>query len=42
MQKLARASRVPVVGTTETEPVGMNYQAWMLSELDAVDSALPR
>ena len=41
MEKLARDSHVPVVGATETEPHGKNYQAWMLSELDAVDRALP-
>ena len=42
LEKLARASRVPVVGTTETEPVGKGYQAWMLGELDAIDRALPK
>jgi zinc/manganese transport system substrate-binding protein len=42
MQKLAKASRIPVVGATETEPAGKNYQAWMQSELDAVDRALPK
>ena len=41
MAKLARASHVPVVGATETEPPGKTYQAWMLDELDAVDRALP-
>ena len=41
MEKLARASRVPVVGATETEPAGKGYQAWMLGELDAIDRALP-
>jgi zinc/manganese transport system substrate-binding protein len=41
MVKLAKASHIPVVGATETEPPGVNYQAWMLSELDAVDRALP-
>jgi len=41
MQKLAEASHIPVVGATETEPPGKNYQAWMLNELDAVDRALP-
>ena len=41
MQKLAKASRIPVVGATETEPPGKKYQAWILSELDAVDHALP-
>jgi zinc/manganese transport system substrate-binding protein len=41
MRKLAKASHVPVVAATETEPPGQNYQTWMLSELDAVDRALP-
>jgi len=41
MEKLARASHVAVVGATETEPPGKQYQAWMLGELDAVDRALP-
>jgi zinc/manganese transport system substrate-binding protein len=40
--KLARASNIPVVAVTETEPPGKNYQAWLLSELDAVDRALPK
>jgi zinc/manganese transport system substrate-binding protein len=42
MVKIAKASDIPVVGATETEPPGKNYQAWMLSELDAVDHALPK
>ena len=37
---LARQSGVPVVGVTETEPAGMDYQAWMTSGLDGVDKAL--
>ena len=41
MERIAKASHVPVVGATETEPAGKNYQAWMLSELAAVDRALP-
>jgi zinc/manganese transport system substrate-binding protein len=41
MEKIAKASHVAVVGATETEPTGKKYQAWMLSELDAVDRALP-
>jgi zinc/manganese transport system substrate-binding protein len=41
MEKLAKASHVAVVGATETEPAGKKYQAWMASELDAVDRALP-
>lgn len=42
MEKIAKASHVAVVGATETEPAGKKYQAWMLSELDAVDRALPK
>ena len=37
--EIAKAG-IPVVGVTETEPPGKNYQAWMLGELDAVDQAL--
>jgi zinc/manganese transport system substrate-binding protein len=42
MQKLAKASHVPVVAATETEPVGQKYQTWIMGELDAVDRALPK
>jgi zinc/manganese transport system substrate-binding protein len=42
MEKLARASHIPVVGATETEPAGKKYQVWMMGELDAVDRALPK
>jgi zinc/manganese transport system substrate-binding protein len=42
MQKIAKASGVPVLGVTETEPARMNYQGWMTSVLDAVDRALPK
>jgi zinc/manganese transport system substrate-binding protein len=42
MLQFAKESHIPVVGATETEPPGQNYQAWMLSELDAVDRALPK
>ncbi len=42
LEKVAKAAGVPVVGATETEPPSMNYQAWMASELDAVDRALPK
>lgn len=42
MERLARASHIPVVGATETEPAGKGYQAWMLGELDAIDQALPK
>lgn len=37
---IARASDVPVVGVSETEPPGSTYQAWMLGQLDALDKAL--
>jgi zinc/manganese transport system substrate-binding protein len=40
MQKLAKASAIPVVAVSETEPGGKRYQAWVMSELDAVDQAL--
>jgi zinc/manganese transport system substrate-binding protein len=42
MEKIAKASNIPVVGATETEPNGKNYQGWMMSELDAVARALPK
>jgi zinc/manganese transport system substrate-binding protein len=37
---LARQAGVPVVGVTETEPAGLNYQAWLNNGLDNVDQAL--
>lgn len=37
---IARQAGIPMVGVTETEPRGMDYQHWMLGELDAVDRAL--
>lgn len=40
MLKLAAESHVPVVGATETEPPGKNYQAWIASELDAIAHAV--
>ncbi|HKT17689.1 MAG TPA: zinc ABC transporter substrate-binding protein [Stellaceae bacterium] len=40
MVALAKAASVPVLGATETEPPGKDYQSWILSELDAVDLAL--
>ncbi len=38
--KMAEDSKVPVVGVTETAPPDTTYQAWMLSQLDALDKAL--
>ncbi|HEY2532992.1 MAG TPA: zinc ABC transporter substrate-binding protein [Xanthobacteraceae bacterium] len=37
---LARASKLPVVGVTETCPPDLSYQDWMLKELDATETAL--
>ena len=42
MQKIAKASHVPVVAVTETEPAGKTYQGWMMGEIDAIDRALPK
>ena len=38
--ELARASKIPVVGVTETIPPGMTFQDWMLSELNDTEKAL--
>jgi zinc/manganese transport system substrate-binding protein len=38
--QIARASHVPVVGVTETEPKGKTYQTWMMGQLNALDIAL--
>jgi zinc/manganese transport system substrate-binding protein len=38
--RIARQSKVPVVGITETEPPGKIYQDWMMGQLDAVAQAL--
>jgi zinc/manganese transport system substrate-binding protein len=40
MKTIATESGVPVVGVSETEPPRTTYQAWMLAELSALDSAL--
>lgn len=37
---IARRSGVPVVGMTETEPPGLDYQRWMLGQLSALERAL--
>jgi zinc/manganese transport system substrate-binding protein len=37
---LARASKIPVVGVTETVPPGLKFQDWMLGELDETEKAL--
>ncbi len=40
MRKIATDTDIPVVGVTETEPPGKDYQEWMLSQLEALDRAL--
>jgi zinc/manganese transport system substrate-binding protein len=40
MQTIAKESGVPILGVTETEPAGKNYQEWMLSQLATFDQAL--
>jgi len=42
MRTIATSSGVPVVGVSETEPPGMTYQRWMLTQLEALDQALSR
>jgi zinc/manganese transport system substrate-binding protein len=42
MLDLAHHSNVVVVGVTETEPMGMSYQEWMLSQLEDLKKALAR
>jgi zinc/manganese transport system substrate-binding protein len=42
MRAIAAEAGVPIVGVTETLPEGKNYQAWMLSQLDALDRALAK
>jgi zinc/manganese transport system substrate-binding protein len=37
---IARGSRVPIVGMTETQPPGVDYQRWMLGEITALGRAL--
>ncbi len=38
--QMAKDEKIPVVGVSETEPPGMAYQQWMMSQLDALDKAL--
>ncbi len=40
MQQLARQVGIPVVGVSETEPLGKSYQRWMLGQLEELDGAL--
>ena len=40
--RIARQSKIPVVGVTETEPPGKTYQDWIMGELDADRSGAVR
>ncbi len=40
MLDIARRSKIPVVGVTETEPIDMSYQDWMLTQLADLQKAL--
>jgi zinc/manganese transport system substrate-binding protein len=40
MRRIANESGVPVVAITESEPSDKTYVEWMLSQLDALDTAL--
>jgi zinc/manganese transport system substrate-binding protein len=40
MLEVARRSNIRVVGVTETQPAGMNYQDWMLMQLDELQKVL--
>lgn len=40
MLDIARKSRVPVVGVSETQPSGTKFQNWMLEQLDEIEKAL--
>ena len=37
---IAKASHVPVVGVSETEPAGKSYEQWMMGQLTTLDKAL--
>jgi zinc/manganese transport system substrate-binding protein len=37
---IARSAHVSVVGVSETQPAGVSFSGWMLSELDALEKAL--
>jgi zinc/manganese transport system substrate-binding protein len=40
MRNLALKNHIPVVGVSETEPPGQDYQQWQLSSLQSIDHAL--
>ena len=40
MLSLAQQSKVPTMSVTETQPAGVSFQQWMLTQLDALAKAL--
>ncbi len=40
LRKVAKDSKVSIVGVSETAPAGMVFQDWMSGQLDAIDKAL--
>jgi zinc/manganese transport system substrate-binding protein len=40
LRDVAKKSKIPVVGVTETMPANTSFQDWLLGELDALDKAL--
>ncbi|POR48483.1 zinc/manganese transport system substrate-binding protein [Paraburkholderia eburnea] len=40
MLGLAKQAKVPTVSVTETQPAGVNFQQWMLAQLDSLSRAL--
>lgn len=40
VQKRAKELGIPVVGVSETEPLGQTFQFWMLNQLNEIDTAL--
>jgi len=39
--RATKESGMPVIGVTETEPPGQNYQNWILCELAALETGPP-
>jgi zinc/manganese transport system substrate-binding protein len=40
MLDIAQHAGIPVIGVTETQPTGVNYQDWMLVQLEELQKAL--
>jgi zinc/manganese transport system substrate-binding protein len=43
IRKIAQQAGVPIIGVTETQPLGeKDYAAWMLHQLNAIEAAFPQ